>query len=294
LAPDRLSFRKKEDNMGLSFLRGIWADIRQGHNVEVYFTVLICLVVIVLNLFSIVDLKTITSAILAVLSLEAIGMLTNRRAEQELKQSLEDVLKRQHHRKLSEALIPFGESIRELSKRLLQADEVWILSRTCRRLWTDYGDELQTIARRDGLRLMILDPNDGALNMVARSAIWQQPGDGERLKSDVEQFVNRLNNIRGTLRLNGFEVRLIDYLPAWTMILINPRQNDGIIYVELATYRSHPRKRPSFAVECSVEFDLFDQLRGEFDEMWNRAQPAWEPAGFDPSNQRTAGHGSLE
>ena len=280
--------------MELKFFRNIWADIRQGHNAEVYFTVLICLVVILLNLFSIVDLKTVTSAILAVLSLEAIGLLTNRRAEQELKQSLEDALKRQHHRKLSDVFIPFGEGIRGLSQRLLQTDEVWILSRTCRRLWTDYGDELQTIARRGGLRLLILDPNDGALNMVARSAAWQRPGDGERLKTDVEQFVNRLEHIQGTLRLNHFEVRLIDYLPAWTLILINPNKSDGIVYVELATYRSHPRKRPSFVVERGVDYDLFDQLRSEFEEMWNSTQPAWGPAGFDPSNQRTAGHGSLE
>lgn len=119
--------------------------------------------------------------------------------------------------------------------------------------------------------------------MITRSAIWQQPGDGERLGTDVEYFVNRLRLIQKTLHLNRLAVRLFDYLPAWTLILINPRKNDGVIYVELATYRSHPRKRPSFMVERGLDNDLFDQLRNKFEQMWQNAQPAWEQALPEPS-----------
>lgn len=35
--------------MGPKFLRNMWTDLRQGHNVEVYFTVLICLIVVMVR-----------------------------------------------------------------------------------------------------------------------------------------------------------------------------------------------------------------------------------------------------
>lgn len=268
--------------MGIRPLRNMWADIRQGKNVELYFTVLICLAVVVLSTLDVVDLKTVTSAILAVLSLEAVSLLTNRRTEQSLKKSMEEVLEHQNRPRLSKVFTPFSEGMQKLGSRLMQADDVWILSRTCRRLWYDYQEELQAVAKRGGLRLLFLNPDNGALDMVTRSATWQQPGDGERIKADVDYFVSRLEHIQTHLHLNELAVRLIDYLPAWTLILINPRKNDGIIWVELATYRSHPRKRPSFMVECSLDNDLFDQFRAEFEQMWQDAHPAWEQAVPEP------------
>jgi hypothetical protein len=262
-------------------LRSIWDDIRQGHNVEVYLTVLICLVVLILNLLGVVDMKIVTSAILAVLSLEAFSLLTNRHSEQALQQTLAETTRRLAGPRLAEVFVPYSERVTELSSHLLQADEVWILSRTCRRLWTDYEEELRTIAARNGLKLLLLDPNNGALKMISKSAVWQQPGDGDRLKSDVEQFITRLERVRGTLRLDKFEVRLLDYLPAWTLVMINPHKDSGVIFAELATYRSHPRKRPSLKVECGVDYDLFNHLRYEYEEMWNSARSAWQGAAVD-------------
>ncbi len=263
------------------FWRNIRDDIRQGHNVEVYLTVLICVAVLVLNLLGIVDLKIVTSAILGVLSLEALGLLTNRRSEQELQRTLAETVRLTAGPRLSEVFVPYHERMKELSDHLLQADEVWILSRTCRRLWSDYEEELRTIAARNGLKLLFLDPSNGALKMISKSAVWQQPGDGDRLKSDVEQFITRLERVRGALHLDKFEVRLLDYLPAWSLVMINPHKDTGVIFAELATYRSHPRKRPSLKVECGVDYDLFNQLRYEFEQMWNSARSAWRSAAVD-------------
>jgi hypothetical protein len=263
------------------FLRDIWDDIRQGRNLEVYLTVLICVVVLVLDLFDIADLKIVTSAILAVLSLEAFSLLANRRNELELQRALAETTRQLARPRLAEVIVPYTERMKELTDHLLQADEVWILSRTCRRMWGDYEDELRTIAARHGLRLLVVDPSNGALDMITRSAVWQQPDDSARLKSNVEQFITLLGQVRGTLRLEKFELRLLDYLPAWTLVVINPHKDTGVIYVELATYRSHPRKRPSLKVECGTDYELFSQLLYEFEEMWRSARSAWQNAAVD-------------
>lgn len=264
--------------MSIGFWKRLWEDIRQGRNIEVYVTVVLCFAVIVLNTLGIVESQIVASAILAVLSLESVSLLTNRRTEQELRSSLEELAKRQQKPRIADVISPFGEGISERTRQLATADEVWILSRTCRRIWSDYQEELRTVAQRGGLRLLLIDPSDGAVEMVARSAIWQQPDDGAMLKLDIERFLDRLERIQGTVRLNKFEVRVINYLPAWTLILVNPGRSDGVIYVELATYRSHSRKRPTFAVRCGYDNDLFEQFRYEFEQMWNDAQPAWRQA----------------
>lgn len=101
-------------------------------------------------------------------------------------------------------------------------------------------------------------------------------GDGDRLKSEVLYFITRLEHMQGILRLEKLRVRLIDYLPAWSLIFVNPTKDNGVVYVELATYRSHPSRRPSFAVRRNVDYELFQQLYVDFEQMWQDAIPAWE------------------
>ena len=258
--------------MVLRFLRDVGADIREGKNIDVYLTVPLCLVVVLLDVLGIVNLTIVTSAILAALALLAFNLLANRRTEQELQQWLRQAVQHNFQYRLSEIFVPFGEKVQERRQRLGQADHVWILSRTCRRVWADNEEELQTVSKRGGLKLLFLDPADGALGMVAKSAVWDQPGDGQRLKSEVEHFIQLLKLVQERLSLDKLEIRLIDYLPAWTLILIDPDKDDGVIYVELATFRSSSYKRPSFIVDSRTDHTLFEQFRDDFKEMWNRAQ----------------------
>lgn len=259
--------------METKFFQKLWENARQ--DMVEYLTILICSVVIIFSVFDVVDLKIVTEAILAVLLIQAYSLLKNHHIEKELKQSLKELMNQQNQSRLSDTIIPFGDRVQEINRGLTQADEVWILSRTCQRLWVDYQDELQNIARRNGLKLLLLDPSNGAFNMIEKSTIWQQPGDGDRHKIEVSHFVSRLDCVRKTLELNNFEMRVIDYLPAWTLILINPRRNDGVVYVEMATYRAHSRKRPSFVLNCDLDNHLYDQFRNEFEQMWDDAKPAW-------------------
>jgi len=115
----------------------------------------------------------------------------------------------------------------------------------------------------------------GALKMVATTAVWDKPDELNRLKNNLEGFVSRLRYIQSEMGMQKLDVHLLDYLPAWTLILINPTRSDAIAYVEMATYRAHPRKRPTFIVECSQDNPLFSLFRDEYEQMWKNAQPAW-------------------
>lgn len=167
----------------------------------------------------------------------------------------------------------------KLEGDLKNADQVWILARTCRRLWTDFRDELMPLAQKGKLRLLLLDPEGYALGLTAKSAIWDRPNDRYRLQRNVMHF---LEGLEAFCREDGLDkfVRTIDYLPAWTLILINPGSEGGVIdggriYVEMSTYRSHPRKRPSFTISSDNDYDLFSEFRDEYNKMWDEAMEAW-------------------
>jgi len=181
--------------------------------------------------------------------------------------------------RLAEVFDSFGQKLPELEADLKHADQVWILTRTCRRLWSGFEDQLVPLIERDKVRLLVLDPNGHALRMAYMSAFWERDEGEQNPGSNVGGFLRWLEDSSLASGWRQF-VRKIDYLPAWTLILVNPGSksvvsNDGKIYVELATYRAHPRKRPCFTILSDQDFDLFSEFRDEYDKMWDKAMPAW-------------------
>jgi hypothetical protein len=200
---------------------------------------------------------------------------------QHMEGSLEEIRLRSW--RLSEVFDSFGEKIRELEGDFKNADQVWILSRTCRRLWTDFRDELIPLVHKGKLRILLLDPEGYALGLTAKSAIWDRPEEGYRIRNDVAHFLQGLEAFSQQNGLGKF-VRKIDYLPAWTLILVNPGGESGVInsgkiYVEMATYRAHPRKRPCFTILSDKDYDLFSEFRDEYSKMWDEAKDAWDHSG---------------
>lgn len=269
-------------------------DIRKRRNIDVYITIFISAILAIMGFFTeIIDMKQVVSAILAVLSLEAIVVLQNRRDEEDIQQSLVHIKQAAYETKkdlstsitkisqrlsrpyLRDVFIDFQEERQEISNCINKAQEVWILSRTCREIWRKDNKHLRELPNRKGLRLLFINPEKRALDIVVRTTEFRLPGDQDRTREDVTLFVERLRRFQLSENLSNFEVRLIDYLPAWTLIFINPNGRNGRIYVELATYHSNWDDRPTFMVERNKDGDLFYHFCNEYKKMWNDATHAW-------------------
>jgi hypothetical protein len=269
------------------FWTNLWTDLRDGENLEVYATFLVALVFAILGILGKIDLEIIISAVLAVLSVEAISLLTNRHQTKDLTKSIDHLSSLQESPSLSAHFEAYESRMQNIRADLGQADEVWILSRTCRRLWSDYQEELRRVARYAqsaavdelcGLRLLFLDPENGALDMVSRSAEWSRPEDSQQLKGSVESFIEYLVGVQEHLNFDcRFEVRVIDHLPAWTLIFVNPRKDDGVVYVEMATYRSPSLVRPCLVVQRDKDNAVYRMLLEDFELMWKAARTVVPP-----------------
>jgi len=131
---------------------------------------------------------------------------------QNMKDYMEET--RLHPFRLSEVFATFGEKVPELESDLRKSDQVWILSRTCRRLWGDFRDELTPLARKGELRLLLLDPDGHALGLAANPATWDRPEDRDLARQNVTHFLDSLQGLCQQHGLDKLEVRKIDYLPA--------------------------------------------------------------------------------
>ena len=163
----------------------------------------------------------------------------------------------------------------EIERRLPLAQEIWILSRTCTHLWQDYNEQFMRLLSdgRGSIRMMLVDPNNGAVKMIVRTAEgFERSTNVDLRRANIEDLLTRLAKLRSQLGEECLQVLTIDYLPAWTLLLIDPLNSAGVVYVELATFRANPRNRPTLALMADKDVTLFELFRAEFETMWKRAQ----------------------
>jgi hypothetical protein len=244
----------------------------------------------ILSYFQVVEPQVVSTAILSVLFLIASGLLVNRETNNRLQRTTEIFLRRIQKPPIEEIIIPYRKWIEAIENHLESAQEVWILSRTCTRLWDDYKDQLQGVIDRKGsVRLLMVDPRNGALRMIANSIELERArelagrftrvtieNDSNRvvqLRAQVEDFAGYIATMSEQVGLEHLALRTIDHLPAHTLVIINGSSEEAIMFVELGTFQSNGRTRPTFSLLRSKDLGMFNLYHSEYQAMWNSAFP---------------------
>jgi hypothetical protein len=69
------------------------------------------------------------------------------------------------------------------------------------------------------------------------------------------------------------EVRVIDYLPPWTIMAFDPQKPNGQIFVSLLSYRDINENRVSFRLDAIKDGEWVRVFRDQFENLWETAQP---------------------
>jgi hypothetical protein len=259
-------------------------------NWDTILTMVIAAPIAILSYFQTVEPQFVSTAILSVLFLIACGLLVNRETNNHLQQTTEKVWERMQKPPIEEVLVPYKTWMDDIEASLDLAKEVWVLSRTCTRFWEDYKAQLQGILQHKGrIRLMLVDPRNGALQMIANSAELARSHEisGQFLKpipensnnhlallrAQVQDFVQHIASMSEQVGNGRLALRIINYLPAHTLVIINGQSEQGLIFVELGTFQSNGRNRPTFSLLKSKDKQLFNLYREEFLAMWDCAYP---------------------
>jgi hypothetical protein len=254
--------------------RGSWWHAFLGHNLEIYLTVSVSLALGLLGIFSVVENRIIAAATLGTLALLAFSNLTSRNQVGELRDSV-----RQLATAVSEVVrddVPAGRFLAvkapSIQEELRGANDIRLVGVTLGRTVRDLAGGMERRLRAGAtVRIVIIDPDSSApLDAVARtlgvtSADLYRP----RIASAIEI----LTHLASRAQAGGHvEVRLLPFVPAFGMYLIDPNEPDGRVYVELYQHRSL-EPNPTFALQAERDGHWYSFFVRQFDILWDSARP---------------------
>ncbi|MFT3894500.1 MAG: hypothetical protein QM730_22960 [Anaerolineales bacterium] len=268
----------------------VWGIIKS--NWDTILIMAIIAIIAPLSFMQKVDQQLVSTAILSTLFLLAYNLLISRETNSRLQKTAESILSRIEKPSADEVIYAYKEWTDEIESALATAKEVWIFSRTCVTFWEDYSPQLKGILERKGsIRLMLVDPSNGALKMIAKSATFMRSrelsngqfskvtaeGGSNRLlglRARVDEFIEYITNYKLQLAKGELNLRTIDYLPSSTLVIVNGRNGHGVIFVELGTFQANKHNRPTFFLDKSKNKELYSLYMNEYETMWESAKAA--------------------
>jgi len=240
-------------------LQQILDDIKQGENLDLYFTIVAALIVAGLNLFSATSPGLLNSLMLAIFAIIASSLVGNRHRLDEIKNRLGEVNKE----------IILEEYPDELKNELERANEIWVIGVHARSFLRHYHSTVENkLKKGKNIRVLMVDPDGYATAMVAA----RNPG---KLFVESEQAIIRANlsnfSDLKSLAPAKIQIRVIDDPLTYGAYIIDPDSRDGVIYMQRYSYQAGVT--PKFIYH--PENQWFKFIKNEVQTLWNRSRE-WE------------------
>ncbi|WP_457613586.1 hypothetical protein [Methanocaldococcus sp.] len=141
-----------------------------------------------------------------------------------------------------------------------RAQSIWLLTKTGMGFFKNFGNSISEIPKK---RFLFIKPErfDDYFRYI--QIIWNQPN-----RARYEKFLKE----RICSQVNRGELRVTDFLSPWTLIIIDPDDNNSKIYVELGDYKSTNESRYAFVIEKSEDQELYEYFKKQFEKIWKEAQ----------------------
>lgn len=253
----------------LRFLEKVFQDVREGENLEVYLTLVVALVLLLLDVFDVVSSEALAAGTLATLGLLAYSVLTNREQMQRLVDSstTTQTLVEQSLSGQPSADSFFWQERRPLDSDLRRARFVGVagitLSRTVRDYLHIFEDRLKSGAH---LQFIVIDP----ASFAPRQALLRSKGgvDDSFYVDLVRTTVARLCFLAEPEHGSGtLELGLLPYSPSFGLFLIDPDEPYGRIIVEVYQHKSLAFN-PTFELDARRDSRWYRFFREQFDLLW--------------------------
>jgi hypothetical protein len=237
-------------------------DIRARRNVEAYVVSGIAIIFAVLTVAG--DLVSDSLKMAAILS--ALGLLVfNLTVPEHTALSLDEILNDRSH-------------FRPLPERIKGARRLWIYGPSAVNILNQENtlaikDEI--LAHADGeFRVIIQDPDaKEAVNILIQQLDKSLDFQLQDLPSAIRITLSILQKLAGW-KVNGtFEYKLLTFNPGFSMVVIDPDRNSGVVIVEFyGFYHEHTASRMNIEITRSASERWFTYWVGQFDRMWEAAR----------------------
>jgi hypothetical protein len=273
--PDGSPTKDPKGNKALDTTLGF---LKKPDNLTFVTTVTLSMVFAIWGIVGDAPMSKLFSALMALLALFVTLLWMSHQTASHISQTICQLRDEISDPAIGKVLHRFDEFDGEIRVSLKTADEIWLLSRTGQGWWKNYEDEIGRALNGNGnSRFLFLHPDSEAFKLAAVSAKeeWQSKDVWHFHRENANGFYAMLCANHAT----KLELKVTEYFPAWTLLIINPskKDKDTVIFVELATFKAGSRDRPVFKVKPQDAL-AFNRFIGEFEQMWKRAA-AWPASG---------------
>ena len=233
-------------------------------------TVALAVIIAILGLVGIANQTVISSATLATLSLVSYSLIKSRYQDREVRLKL---LELNAGDKESENFFIQDFNPYELRESIAQAKEVILVGLTFTQTIQSFSSPFeQVLSRNDKIRFLIIKEKSAAAKMAAfRNNLRRTQ---EKVDNLIDNTLTRLAEISSSVpgSQKNLEVRVIDYLPPWTLIAIDPHESGGYMWLRLTTFRVPNDKRPGFELKRKLDNKWFPFFLEQFEAIWQEAE----------------------
>lgn len=238
---------------------------RIRRNFDVYLTMAMSVAVAILGICEVVEAPTVSSAVLGTLALVSFSLLRNRRTDETIQETLSG---------LDELLLP-NRGL--LAYKFDAAEYIEAFSRAEKVLIFGAGYTVLVPIMRDHfgeglpsgltMRVLLMDPT-GAANEIAA---FRANRTVEDLESLYQRNLSLLAELAERTDEDRLEYRVIDYLPPYNLLAIDPHRPNGTLYVRLAAWRASTVQRPVIVLSRDQDTKWFEYFVSQFESMWSEA-----------------------
>lgn len=244
----------------MAILHRVWQDIRKGENIDLYATVLVAFLIVILNIFGVAQ-NLVAPLTLALLGLLAVALLGNRYQVEKLAAEL-----KQPERELFRQKYPAT-----LEQDLQRATELWLvgvtLSRTVKSNYSLFEEKLK---RGGTMRVLLVDP-DGDGVAMAKMREYGGRYDVDRIRNLIRGSLDDLCSLRAHAP-DRLHCRVIDHPLGFGGLAVDPNTAGGILYLEHFSHKMPGGSVPKFVL-AAQDGDWYDFFKGELQALWEDGEP---------------------
>jgi len=252
----------------MKFIQEVLQDFRRRQNLDIYITFVIAIIVAILGVVGVADQTVITSATLATLAVALVSLLQNRRDNDNISEAIDKIAKPE----LSAAQF-FEQQFnpQDLRDSIIHSRKIYFwsttFSTTLRTL--RYAIEQALLAEAE-IRILVLKPGASS----EREPFRDTGGIGkERTDASVRYALMNLAEIAKSTATKKLEIRVIDYIPPWAIISIDPHLPTGYMRIRLNAIHIPGKTRPAFGLSKKIDKEWFDYFNHQFEMVWRLSEP---------------------
>ena len=259
--------------------QAVITDIRNRENIDLYLSVLIGFIVVILDIFGFVRTDVTIAAVLAVLTLITIGMANDRKTTQllhlsttKLSSQVEDLISSFHVDNFFEHGIYYS-----LGDRFDKAEsEIWLLGRIgYNTINNNYSALEQSLNRGCQIRMIICSED-----VVGSQAKWSRTGKTrEDYRREWKQSIMMATQLLDSCRNKQgmLEVRVIPVLYSYSGTYIDPRSEDGLFSFTPYSFPSRRDYGWEFKANYATAPKICGYLKADFEKLWEKAEKLLPP-----------------